>query len=121
MRPHRDGDLRQEEGGCGMTYEPPSFAEDVADGCVLRVRVHPGARRNDVAGLHAGAVKISITAPPADGRANEALIAFLAERLKLPQARISIVSGATGRSKVLRITGKSAAEVEAALFPIETC
>ena len=104
-----------------MNYEPPTFAEDVDDGCTLHVRVHPGARRNDIAGLHAGAVKISIAAPPADGRANEALIAFLAELLHIPRARISLVSGATGRSKVLRITGKSAAEVQAALFPIESC
>lgn len=91
------------------------------DGCTLAVRAHPGARKNDVAGLHAGAVKISIAAPPADGRANEALIAYLAELLKVPRARISLVSGAAGRSKVLRITGKSAAEVQAALFPVELC
>lgn len=104
-----------------MNYEPPSFAQNVEDGCTLAVRVHPGARKNDVAGLHAGAVKISIAAPPADGRANEELIAYLAGLLKVPHARISLVSGATGRSKVLRITGKSAAEVQAALFPVELC
>lgn len=104
-----------------MNYFPPSFAQDVEDGCTLAVRVHPGARKNDVAGLHAGAVKISIAAPPVDGRANEALVAYLAELLKLPRARISLVSGASGRSKVLRITGKSAAEVEAALFPVQLC
>ena len=104
-----------------MNYEPPSFAQDVEDGCTLTVRVHPGARKNDVAGLHAGAVKISIAAPPADGRANEALIAYLGELLKVPRARISLVSGAASRSKVLRITGKSAAEVHAALFPVELC
>jgi len=104
-----------------MNYDPPNFAEDVEDECTLRVRVHPGARRNDIAGLHAGAVKISISAPPADGRANQALIELLAELLHVPRARISLVSGATGRSKVLRITGKSAAEVQAALFPIQSC
>jgi uncharacterized protein (TIGR00251 family) len=104
-----------------MNYEPPSFVQDVADGCTLNVRVRPGARRNDVAGLHAGAVKISIAAPPADGRANEALIEFIAELLRVPQARVSIVSGATNRSKLLRITGKSATEVQIALFPAESC
>lgn len=104
-----------------MNYESPSFAQDVEDGSTLAVRVHPGARKNDVAGLHAGAVKISIAAPPADGRANEEMIAYLAELLKVPRARISLVSGAANRSKVLRITGKSAAEVQAALFPIESC
>ena len=104
-----------------MNYDFPSFAQDVEDGCTLAVRVHPGARKNDVAGLHAGAVKVSIAAPPADGRANEALIAYLAELLKLPRARISLVSGVAARSKVLRITGKSAAEVQVALFPDELC
>jgi uncharacterized protein (TIGR00251 family) len=104
-----------------LEYNAPGFVQDVADGCTLSVRVHPGARRNDVTGLHAGAVKISITTPPTDGRANEALIAFLAELLHVPRARITLLSGATSRSKLLRITGKSAAEVHAALFPAEIC
>ena len=98
-----------------------SFVQDVDDGCTLSVRVHPGARRNDVTGLHAGSVKISITTPPTDGRANEALIELLADLLRVPRARVSIVSGAASRMKLLRITGKSAAEVQAALFPVETC
>jgi len=97
------------------------FAQDVGDGCTLAVRVHPGARKNDVAGIHAGAVKISLTTPPVEGRANEALIEFIADLLRVPRARIAIVSGASSRMKLLRITGKSAAEVEAALFPIELC
>jgi uncharacterized protein (TIGR00251 family) len=97
------------------------FAKDVADGCTLWARIHPGARKNGVTGVHADAVKIALTAPPLDGKANEALIAFLAETLRLPRARISLVSGATRRSKMLRITGKSAAEVAAALFPAEIC
>ena len=98
-----------------------TFAEDVDDGCTLAVRVRPGAKKNDVAGIHAGAVKISLTAPPVDGRANEALIEFVAELLRIPRAGIAILSGASSRMKVLRITGKSAAEVQAALFPIELC
>jgi uncharacterized protein len=97
------------------------FANDVTDGCTLSVRVHPGARKNGVTGVHAGAVKIALTAPPVDGKANEALIAFLAEALHLPRARIALVSGLTSRTKTVRITGKSAAEVAAALFPVETC
>jgi uncharacterized protein (TIGR00251 family) len=97
------------------------FANDVTDGCTLSVRVHPGARKNGVTGVHAGAVKIALTAPPVDGKANEALIAFLAEALHLPRARISLVSELTSRTKTVRITGKSAAEVAAALFPVETC
>jgi len=97
------------------------FARDVADGCTVAVRVHPGAKKNGVTGTHAGAVKIALTAPPVDGKANDALIAFLAEALRLPRARITLVAGATRRTKTIRITEKSAAEVAAALSPVETC
>jgi uncharacterized protein len=94
----------------------PGFATDVADGCMLTVRVHPGARKNGVTGIHAGAIKIALTAPPVDGKANEALIAFLADTLRLPRARIALVAGVTSRMKTLRITGRSAAEV-----PVNLC
>jgi uncharacterized protein (TIGR00251 family) len=97
------------------------FAKDTPDGCTVAVRVHPGARKNSLSGVHAGALKISLTTPPVDGRANEALIEFVAEKLRLPRSRISLLAGATNRSKVLRVTGKSAAEVHAALIPIEAC
>jgi len=98
-----------------------AFAQDIEDGCRLAVRVRPGAKKNDVAGIHAGAVKISLTAPPVDGRANEELIEFIAALLRIPRARIAILTGATSPMKRLRITGKSAAEVQAALFPVEFC
>jgi uncharacterized protein (TIGR00251 family) len=104
-----------------MTDEIQSFVNDVADGCTLSVRVHPGAKKNTINGLHAGAVKISLTTPPVDGRANEALIALLSKLLKTPKARISLVSGAGSRTKLLRITGKSAAEVQTILFPAVRC
>jgi uncharacterized protein (TIGR00251 family) len=97
----------------------PLALRDVADGCTVAVRVHPGAKRNAIGGIHAGALKVSITAPATDGRANEALIAFVAEWLDLPRGRISLIAGATNRSKTLRITGKSAADVQAAL--VEFC
>ncbi len=47
-----------------------AFANDVADGCTLAVRVHPGARKTGVTGIHADALKIALTAPPVDGKAN---------------------------------------------------
>ena len=97
------------------------FARDVPDGCTVSVRVHPGAKKDAVTGTHADAIKIALTAPPRDGRANDALIAFIAEQLRLPRARIALLSGASSRSKVLRITGKSAAEVQAALLPSANC
>ena len=66
---------------------------DTADGCTLPVRVHPGAKRNAVTGIHDGALKISLTTPPTDGRANDSLVAFLATCLKLPRASISLLTG----------------------------
>ena len=104
-----------------MNEQPASFAHDAGDGCRLAVRVHPGALKNAVTGTHDGAIKISLTTPPTDGRANEALIALLAGLLRVPKARISLVSGATSRTKQMHITGKSAAEVHAALSPVIDC
>ena len=101
--------------------EGVEFVRDVADGCTVSVRVQPGAKRDAVLGLHGGAVKIALSAPPVDGRANEALIAFVAGRVGLPRARVSLVSGMSNRSKVLRVTGKSAAEVKAALSTDADC
>jgi uncharacterized protein (TIGR00251 family) len=94
---------------------------DSAYGCVLAVRVHPGAKRDAVTGEHDGAVKISLTAPPTDGKANDALIAFLAAHLRVSRASITLLAGATSRSKTLRIEGKCAAEVQAALDPAILC
>lgn len=94
-----------------------SFTRDTPEGCSLSVRLHPGAKRNAVTRLHDGALKIALNAPPVDGKANDALIAFLAERLSVPRAKIALVAGMTSRSKTLRIAGKSAAEVAAALSP----
>ncbi|MBS1822120.1 MAG: YggU family protein [Acidobacteria bacterium] len=95
------------------------FARDTPDGCTLSVRVHPGAKRDAVTGLHPGAVKIALNAPPVDGKANEALIAFVAERVGVPRSKVALIAGMTNRSKTLRIAGKSAAEVEAALSPTQ--
>jgi uncharacterized protein (TIGR00251 family) len=85
-------------------------------GCILSVRVHPGAKRNATTGTYDGALKISLTTPPTDGRANAALIAFLAERLHIPRLSIEVISGHTNRSKTLRLTGITAAEAEARLL-----
>lgn len=86
------------------------------DGCILSVRVHPGAKRNAITGSHDGALKISLTTPPTDGRANQALIAFLAERLHIPRLSIELISGAASRSKTLRLTGITTTEAEARLL-----
>jgi uncharacterized protein len=86
-------------------------------GCTLNVRVHPGARRNAIIGIHDGALKISLTTPPTDGRANAALMAFLAEALSIPRARITLTTGATSRSKTLHLEGLTPEALTAVLEP----
>jgi uncharacterized protein len=86
------------------------------NGCTLSVRVHPGAKRNAITGTHSDALKISLTTPPTDGRANQALIALLAQRLNIPRASIELLAGHTSRSKTLRLTGITPAEAEARLL-----
>jgi hypothetical protein len=96
---------------------PPLAIRDISDGCTLPVRVHPGARRNAIDGIHDGALKVSLTTPPTDGRANQSLIAFLAGELHIPRARVTLLTGAAGRDKSLRIVGLTAAQLRAALAP----
>jgi uncharacterized protein (TIGR00251 family) len=86
---------------------------DHAEGCVLAVRAQPGARRTGVAGEQNGALKVAVTAPPQDGRANEALIEALRTVLGLRRSQLELIGGATGRDKRFLIRGLSRAELEA--------
>lgn len=88
----------------------------IQGGCTLFVRVHPGANCKAINGTHDGALKVSLTTSPSDGRANAALIAFLADRLGIPRRSIEVIAGAASRTKTLRITGVTAAEVEGRLL-----
>lgn len=85
------------------------------DGVVLTLHIQPGAKKTEVAGLHGDALKIRLAAPPVDGKANEALIAFLAKALGVPKANVELVSGQTSRAKRLRVAGVAPAAAEAAL------
>ncbi|WP_255484281.1 DUF167 domain-containing protein [Granulicella sp. 5B5] len=89
---------------------------DAPGGCVVPVRVHPGAKRDAVTGTHDGAVKIALTSPPVDGRANEALVAFVAKRLGVARGQVTLLTGASSRMKTLRVVGLSAEEVSAKLL-----
>ncbi len=80
---------------------------DHREGCVLPVRAQPGAKRTRVVGEHAGAIKIAVTAPPENGRANQALIEFLAQLLNVKRSQIELLAGAASRSKSFLIRGES--------------
>jgi uncharacterized protein (TIGR00251 family) len=79
------------------------------DGAFFRVKVQPGAPRTLVKGEHAGALKLALKAPPERGRANEALLHFLAEALGVDRGTLAIASGETSREKRLFARGADAA------------
>jgi uncharacterized protein len=72
---------------------------------LLKVRVQPGAARNEIAGRREGAVVVRVTAPPVDGKANKAACKLLAEMCGIPPSRVEVVRGESGRDKVIRLGG----------------
>lgn len=89
----------------------PVWLREGADGVGLTLHVQPGAARTAVAGEHGDALKIRLAAPPIDGRANDCLLAFLADRLHVPRSAIELRSGQTSRRKVVVVAGVDAATV----------
>jgi len=88
---------------------------DTPDGATFAIKVHPRARKNAITGELGGALKLSLTAPPVEGRANEACIEFLANLLKVPRSSVTIASGQSSRRKVIRVSGVLADEVQTRL------
>ncbi|HMV04515.1 MAG TPA: DUF167 domain-containing protein [Accumulibacter sp.] len=72
---------------------------------VIRVHVQPAAKRNEVAGTYGDALKVRLTAPPVDGRANAALCDFIALRLGVAGSAVAVSSGHTSRRKLLSVVG----------------
>ncbi|HWR35817.1 MAG TPA: DUF167 domain-containing protein [Clostridia bacterium] len=84
---------------------------DTPKGATFEIRVHPRARKNAVSGQLGDALKLSLTTPPVEGRANEACIEFLAKLLNVARSSVTIAAGESSRNKVIRVAGLSAAEV----------
>ena len=82
------------------------------DTVTLSVRVIPRAKRSEVVGAGGDSLKVYVTAPPEAGRANDALIAVLAEWLDVKRQQIEILAGASGRNKLVRIAGVSGTALE---------
>ena len=79
-----------------------------ADGrLTLTLHIQPGAKKTEVAGEHGDALKIRLAAPPVDGKANAALLAFIAERLGVSRSAVTLKSGQTSRRKVVEVDGAS--------------
>src|SRR6476619_2219632 len=89
-----------------------------AEGATLAVRAQPGAKRNAVLGEQAGALKVAVTAPPEDGRANAALVEVLRDWLGLKRSQVELASGQTNRNKSFLIRGVTAEELRARVAAI---
>jgi hypothetical protein len=85
--------------------------QDTPAGATFTVKIHPRARQNAITGEVGDALKLSLTAPPVDGKANDNCIEFLANLLKVPRSSITIAAGHSSRRKVIRLAGLSAEEL----------
>ena len=84
---------------------------------ILNLNIQPKSSRDRIAGLHDGAIKINITAPPVEGKANNRVIAFLSRLLKIPKTSITIMSGHQGRKKRVAIFGSNPDHIRRILEP----
>jgi len=80
-------------------------------GATFAVKVHPRAKKNAITGEVGDALKLALTAPPVDGKANEACIDFFAKLLNLPRSSVTIAAGLNNRNKVIRVAGLTAQQV----------
>ena len=91
-----------------------------ASGVTLAVRAQPGAKKTAITGVYgegaAAQLKVAVHAPPLEGRANQALIAFLAETFAVPKNAVEVISGELSRSKVILLRGVTLAEASAVLI-----
>ncbi len=85
---------------------------DTAAGATFSVKVHPRAKKDAISGVVGDALKVSLTAPPVEGKANEACIRFFAEVLGVPRSSVTIAAGEASRNKLIRVSGLTAAQVE---------
>jgi uncharacterized protein (TIGR00251 family) len=83
----------------------PAWLSPRSDGVLLDVLVSPRASRNRIMGVHDNRLKIQLAAPPVEGKANDALVRFLALALGVPRAKVEIVGGPANKRKTVRITG----------------
>ncbi|WP_093394268.1 DUF167 domain-containing protein [Thermodesulforhabdus norvegica] len=86
-----------------MRVEVPSYVTLQNDSIIVDVTVQPKASRDEIAGVHNNRLKVRVTAPPVEGAANRSCIELMASYLGIPKRDVSIVSGASGRNKRIRI------------------
>ena len=84
---------------------------DTPAGATFAVKIHPRAKKNAITGELGEGLKVALTAPPVEGRANEACIEFFAKLLKVPRSSVTIAAGLTSRNKVVQVAGLTAQQV----------
>jgi uncharacterized protein (TIGR00251 family) len=98
------------------------WLRETAEGVTLAVRAQPGAKKTAIAGIYGEGVsaqlKIAVQAPPIEGRANDALIAFLADLFSITRREVVLLSGETNRSKVFLLRGLRASQVESIILKL---
>ena len=85
---------------------------ETTDGVTFAIKVHPRAKKNAITGEIGDALKVSVTAPPLEGKANDACIEFFAKVLEVPRSSVTIAAGQTSRNKLIRVAGLSAVEIK---------
>jgi uncharacterized protein (TIGR00251 family) len=86
------------------------------DTIILMLHIQPGAKQSVISGLHGDALKIRLAAPPVEGRANEALLRFIADQLDVPLRNVELTQGAQSRHKRVEVRG-SKVNPEGLLLP----
>jgi uncharacterized protein (TIGR00251 family) len=82
------------------------------DGVTFAVKVHPRAKKNAITGELGDSLKVALTAPPVEGKANEACTEFFAKLLKVPRSSVTIAAGQSSRNKVIHVAGLSVVELQ---------
>jgi len=94
----------------------PVWLRDTEDGVEITLYVQPGAKKTEIVGEFDGALKLRVLAPPVEGKANAAVLAFIAKRCGVSKSRVSLISGELNRHKRVLIQGVSAIQVTKQLF-----
>ena len=107
---HADSSSNAQEQDGKPGGRPRFSVREQDNGVEVALHVQPRARRNEIVGVHNGALKVRLTAPPVEGAANQAVIKFFASLLNVPKRNIRIVAGLTSRQKTIRVESITAGQ-----------
>ena len=105
MRAGGNSNLRIQAQACMIPVK------ESAGGISFSVKVQPRAKRSAITGIFGDALKLSLTAPPVEGRANHAVVEFVADWFQIPHSQVTITTGETSRNKLIRVTGVTAQQM----------